>query len=70
MLLTAKAEPQTSALLRIGGWRQTATLTPGLVKQALARRFRDCEAFRLLPTTRGKSGPLRGTGPPERAAAA
>ena len=70
VLLTAKAEPQTLALLRVGGWRQTATLTPGLVKEALTRRFRDCEAFRLVPTTRAKSGPLRGTGPPERAAAA
>jgi len=70
VLLTAKAEPQTLALLRIGGWRRTATLTPGLVKEALARRFRDCEAFRLAPATRGKSGPVRGTGPPEPTAAA
>ena len=70
VLLTAKAEPQTLALLRVGGWRRTATLTPGLVKEALTRRFRDCEAFRLAPTTRAKSGPVRGTGPPECAAAA
>src|SRR5215211_5881159 len=70
VLLTAKAEPQTLALLRIGGWRRTATLTPGLVKEALARRFRDCEAFRLAPATRGKSGPVRGTGPPGLAVAA
>ena len=70
VLLTAKAEPQTLALLRVGGWRRTATLTPGLVKEALARRFRDCEAFRLVPTTRRKSGPTRGTGPPGCTAAA
>ena len=60
---------QTLALLRVGGWRKTATLTPGLVKEALTRRFRDCEAFRLVPTTRAKLGPVRGTGPPECAAA-
>src|SRR5215213_785178 len=70
VLLTAKAEPQTVALVRIGGWRRTATLTPGLVKEALARRFRDCEAFRLAPATRSKSGPVRGTGPPGLAVAA
>src|SRR5215218_1848327 len=38
VLLTAKAEPQTSALLRIGGWRQTATLTPGLVSVKVGTR--------------------------------
>lgn len=70
VLLTAKAEPQTLALVRVGGWRKTTTLTPGLVKEALVRRFRDCEAFRLVPTTRAKSGPVRGTGPPGCAAAA
>ena len=70
VLLTAKAEPETLALVRPGGWRKAATLTPGLLKDALARRFRDFEAFRLVPTTRGKSGPVRGTGPPERVAAA
>jgi hypothetical protein len=70
VLLTAKAEPETLALVRPGGWRKVPTLTPGLVKDALARRFHDFEAFRLLPTTRGKSGPVRGTGPPERAVAA
>jgi len=70
ILLTARAEPEILALVRLGGWRKAATLTPGLVKEALTRRFRDVEAFRLVPTTRGKSGPLRGTGPPERAAAA
>jgi hypothetical protein len=70
VLLTAKAEPQTIALLRIGGWRQAATLTPGLVKEALARRFRDYEAFCLAPATHGKSGPVRGTGPPGCAIAA
>jgi hypothetical protein len=64
VLLTAKAEPETLALVRPGGWRKAATLTPGLVKDALARRFRDFEAFRLVPTPRGKSGPVRGTGPP------
>src|SRR5215203_5991420 len=69
VLLTAKAEPQTLALLRVGGWRRAATLTPGLVKDALTHRFRDCEAFRLVPTTRRKSGPVRGTGPPGCAAA-
>jgi hypothetical protein len=41
-----------------------------LVKDALARQFCDFEAFRLVPTTRGKSGQFGGTGPPERAAAA
>jgi len=70
VLLTAKAEPQTLAVVGVGGWRKAATLTPGLVKDALARRFRDFEAFRPVATTRGKSGPVRGTGPPERAPAA
>jgi hypothetical protein len=70
VLLTAKAEPETLALVRPGGWRRAATLTPGLVKDALARRFRDFEAFRLVPTTCGKSAPVGGTGPPGRAAAA
>jgi DDE superfamily endonuclease len=70
VLLTARAEPQTLALLRVGGWRKAATLTPGLVKDALACRFPEFAAFRLLPTTRGKSGPVRGTGPPPCAAAA
>jgi hypothetical protein len=36
----------------------TATLTPGLVKEALANRFCDFEAFRLLPETCRKSGPV------------
>jgi len=70
VLLTAKAEPQTLALVRVGGWRKAATPTPGLVKDALARRFRDFEAFRLMTATRGKSELLRGPGPPECAAAA
>ncbi|MDO9713527.1 hypothetical protein [Paracraurococcus lichenis] len=70
VLLTAKAESEVVALVRPGGWRKPATLTPGLVKDALARRFHNFEAFRLLPATRAKSGPLRGTGPPGRAAAA
>ena len=70
VLLTAKAEPETLALVRLGGWRKPATLTPGLVKDALARRFRDFEAFRLVPTTHKKIGPARGTGPPVNGAAA
>jgi hypothetical protein len=70
VLLTARAEPQTLALIRLGGWRPAATLTPGLVKEALAARFRNFEAFRLLPETRRKSGPLRSTGPPVNAMAA
>jgi hypothetical protein len=70
VLLAAKAEPQTLSLVRAGGWRKAATLTPGLVKEALIRRCRDFEAFRLVPATRAKSGPVRGTGPPARAAAA
>jgi hypothetical protein len=68
VLLTARAEPQTLALIRLGGWRPAATLT--LVKDALAARFRNFEAFRLLPETCRKSGPVRSTGPPANAAAA
>jgi hypothetical protein len=41
--------------------RLAATLTPGLVKEALAARFRNFEAFRLLPETYRKSGPVRST---------
>jgi hypothetical protein len=70
VLLTARAEPQTLALIRLGGWRPAATLTPGLVKEALAARFRNFEAFRLLPETCRKSGPVRSTGPPAIAVAA
>jgi hypothetical protein len=70
VLLTTRAEPEVLALIRIGGWRAAATLTPGLVKDALAARFRDFEAFRLIPETRRKSGPARSTGPPANAAAA
>jgi hypothetical protein len=70
VLLTARAEPQTLALIRLGGWRPAATLTPGLVKEALAARFRNFEAFRLLPETYRKSGPGRSTGPPAIAVAA
>jgi DDE superfamily endonuclease len=70
VLLTARAEPQTLALIRLGGWRPAATLTPGLVKEALAARFRYFEAFRLLPETCRKSGPVRSTGPPVNAVAA
>jgi hypothetical protein len=70
ILLTARAEPQTRALIHLGGWRPAATLTPGLVKEALAARFRNFEAFRLLPETCRKSGPVRSTGPPVNAVAA
>jgi DDE superfamily endonuclease len=70
VLLTARAEPEVLALLRVGGWRRPATPTPGLVEDALARRFGDIEAFRLVPATRTKSGPARGTGPPVTVAAA
>ena len=70
VLLTARAEPQTLALIRLGGWRPAATLTPGLVKEALAARFRNFEAFRLVPETYRKSGPVRSTGPPAIAVAA
>ena len=70
VLLTARAEPEVLALLRVGGWRKAMTLTPGLVKDALAPRFGDIEAFRLVPTTQTKTGPARGTGPPVSAAAA
>ena len=70
VLLTARAEPQTLALIRLGGWRPAGTLTPGLVKEALAARFRNFEAFRLLPETYRKSGPVRSTGPPAIAVAA
>ncbi len=70
VLLTARAEPAVLALLRVGGWRKVTTLTPGLVKDALARRFGDIAAFRLVPATQEKIGPARGTGPPVSAAAA
>ncbi len=66
VLLTARAEPH--ALIRLGGWRPAATLT--LLKDALAARFRNFKAFRLVPETRRKSGPTRHTGPPALAAAA
>ena len=64
VLLTARAEPQTLALFRLRSWRSAATLTPGLVKEALAAPFRNFEAFRLLPETCRKSGPVGSTGPP------
>jgi hypothetical protein len=70
VLLTARAEPEIAALVRVGGWRKVATLTPGLVKDALAHRFRNVEAFRLVPATSRKSGPVRGTGPPGETVAA
>jgi len=70
VLLTARADPEARALIRVGGWRPATTLTPGLLKQALAARFRNFEAFRLLPETRRKSGPVRSPGPPANAVAA
>ena len=70
VLLTARAEPEIVTLVRVGGWRKPATLTPGLVKDALARRFWNFQAFRLIPASGRKSGPVRGTGPPEQAMAA
>jgi hypothetical protein len=70
VLLTARAEPQTLALIRLGGWRPAATLSPRLVKEALAARFRNFEVFRLLPETYRKSGPVWSTGPPTIAVAA
>ena len=70
VLLTARAEPQTLALIRLGGWRPAGTLTSGLVKDALAARFRNFEAFRLWPETYRKSRPVRSTGPPAIAVAA
>jgi hypothetical protein len=69
VLLTARRSHRPSPWSG-SGLAQPATLTPGLVKEALARRFRDCEAFRLVPAKRGKSGPVRGIGPPTCAAAA
>jgi hypothetical protein len=69
VLLTARAEPEVLALLRVGGWRQATTLTPGLVKDALARQCGNIAAFRLVPTPRQKTGPARGTDPPKGAAA-
>ena len=70
VLLTARAEPEVLALLRVGGWRRPTTLTPGLVKDALARRFRDIQAFRLVTATHKKTGPARGPGPPVNATTA
>ena len=70
VLLTARADPEVRALIRVGGWRPATTLTPGLVKEALAARFRNFEAFRLLPKTCRKSGPVRSTDPPGNAVAA
>jgi hypothetical protein len=70
VLLTARADPEVRVLIRVGGWRPATTLTPGLVKDALASRFRNFEAFRLIPETCRKSGPLRHARPPADAAAA
>jgi hypothetical protein len=69
-LLTARAEPEILALVQVGGWRKAATLTPELVKDALANRFRNFQAFRLVPATGRKFGPVRGTGPPGQTVAA
>jgi hypothetical protein len=63
VLLTARAEPEILALVQVGGWRKAATLAPGLVKDALGQRFRNFQAFRLVPATGRKSGPVRDTGP-------
>ena len=67
--------PEAQRLYPGAGARDNgAAIGPGAGRQrkleALARRFRNFEAFRLALTTRGKSGPTRGTGPPGRAAAA
>jgi len=62
VLLTARADPEVLALIRLGGWRPAATLTPGLVKDALAARFRYFEAFRLFPETRRMLAPHPGVG--------
>src|SRR4051794_9660777 len=70
VLLTARADPEVLALIRRGGWRPATTLTPGLVKDALACRFRYFEPFPLSPETRQKSGPVRSPGPPPSAAVA
>ena len=51
VLPTARAEPQTLALLRVGGWRKAATLAPGLVKEALIHRS--------VPRSRGVPPPAR-----------
>jgi hypothetical protein len=64
VLLTARAEPEIGALVRIGGWRKAAMLTPGLIKDTLVHRFRNFATFGLVPATGRKSGPVRGTGPP------
>src|SRR3954451_5418822 len=45
-------------------------LAATLVKEALAARFRNFEAFRLLPETYRNAAPLRSTGPPVNAVAA
>src|SRR3954454_9903778 len=45
-------------------------LATTLVKEALAARFRNFEAFRLLPETYRNAAPLRSTGPPVNAVAA
>src|SRR4051812_15990750 len=64
VLLTARAEPEVLTLLRVGGWRRPATLTPGLVKDALARRFGDIQAGSWSP--RSGSPPRGGEGGPAR----
>jgi hypothetical protein len=70
VLLTARVEPEILALIRVGGWRKAATLTPSPVKDALASRFRNFQAFRLVLATDRKSRPIRSTGPPGQTIAA
>src|SRR4051794_5073143 len=70
VLLTARAEPQTLALIRLGGWPPAAPLPPGLLKDPPAPPSRIFELSPLAPKPRRKSGPTRHTGPPAIAAAA
>src|ERR671911_106161 len=62
VLLTARAEPEVLALIRLGGWRPAATLPPGLLKEAPAARFGILGVSPLVPDPRRKSGPVRSTG--------
>ncbi len=69
VLLAAKAEPQTLSLVRAGGWRKAATLTPGLVKEALipvgaaiSRRSASCP--RHAPNRGRSAAPGRLRAPP------
>ena len=76
VLLAAKAEPQTLALLRVGGWRNAATLTPARLGQGRARppvpRFRglppracNTRQIRACPWRRTTWMPRRGMSIPE-----